>query len=99
MQPQPSAVLIVTDYELQQRLVVALEASTKLLELATEQMGNMRLYEDDAATYMGVEPKTMYHYRLRGLAYEKVGRIISYRRKDLDAWRLSGRVRKESSIS
>lgn len=78
------------------RLMLTLDANTKALQDATEQLGNARYYEADAATYLGVEKKTMYHYRLRGLAFEKVGRIISYRRKDLDAWRESGAVRRES---
>lgn len=73
---------------------IALEANTLALALATEQLGNVLLYERDAAGYLGVEAKTMYHYRQRGLSHQKVGRIISYRRADLDAWRQAGQVRK-----
>ncbi|QHW01316.1 helix-turn-helix domain-containing protein [Spirosoma endbachense] len=82
-----------TDYTLQQRLVEALEASNALLEAATEQLGNARFYEEDAAKYLGVEKHTLYRYRQQGLIYEKVGKIISYRRKDLDAWRNAGKTK------
>ena len=70
-----------------------LEANTKALDAAYEQLGNTRMYENDAAKYLGVLSPTMYHYRLKGLPYEKVGRVVSYRRKDLDEWRSAGRVR------
>lgn len=76
------------------RVQTQLEANTKALDAAYEQLGNTRMYEDDAAKYLGVLPATLYHYRLKGLPYEKVGRIVSYRRKDLDEWRTAGRVRK-----
>lgn len=72
---------------------VQLEANTKALNFANEQLANTRYYEVDAAKYLGVEPGTMYHYRLKGLPYEKVGRVVSYFKKDLDAWRAAGRVR------
>ncbi|MBD2753825.1 helix-turn-helix domain-containing protein [Spirosoma validum] len=74
------------------RIEALMDANTKALNQATEQLGNTRYYEADAAKYLGVEQKTMYHYRQRGLPYEKVGRIISYLRKDLDAWRSAGKV-------
>ena len=75
------------------QICVQLEANTKALDAANEQLGNTRMYEIDAAKYLSVEASTMYKYRLRGLPYEKVGRIISYQRKDLDDWRSAGRVR------
>lgn len=74
------------------RLEVQLEANTKALNEAHEQIGNTRLYERDAAKYLNVELKTMYNYRQRGLPYEKVGRIVSYFRRDLDVWRSAGKV-------
>ena len=80
------------------RLEATLDANTKALQEVMEQLGNTRLYEKDAAKYLHVESKTMYSYRQRGLNYEKVGRIISYRRKDLDDWRAAGKTRKVDAI-
>ena len=80
------------------RLEAQLEANTKALNDALEQLGNTRLYEREAAKYLNVEVKTLYGYRQRGLNYEKVGRIISYLRKDLDDWRARGKTKKVNAI-
>ncbi|WP_460972656.1 helix-turn-helix domain-containing protein [Spirosoma migulaei] len=74
------------------RLEAQLEANTRALTDAREQLDNVEIYEREACAYLNVEPKTMYNYRQRGLNYKKVGRIISYTRKDLDKWRNAGKV-------
>ncbi|MBD2700770.1 helix-turn-helix domain-containing protein [Spirosoma sp. BT702] len=85
--------VVVTDHVLLTRLADTLERTEKALTEATDQLSNSRLYEEDAAKLLGVEKRTMLQYRRRGLPYEKVGNIISYRRKDLDAWRSAGRTK------
>ena len=80
------------------RLNAQMEANSNVLQEVMEQLGNTRLYEKDAAKYLHVNPQTMYSYRQRGLNYEKVGRIISYRRKDLDDWRTAGKTRKVDAM-
>lgn len=75
---------------------VQLAENSKLLAIANEQLGNTRMYEQDAARYLNVEPCTMYQYRLKGLPFEKIGRVVSYFRKDLDAWRAAGQLRNRS---
>ncbi|MVM33638.1 helix-turn-helix domain-containing protein [Spirosoma sp. HMF4905] len=74
------------------RISAQLDASNKALSEVRDILDNVDIYERDAAKYLGVQPKTMYHYRERGLEHIKVGRIISYKRKDLDAWRAAGKV-------
>ncbi len=75
-----------------QRIEVALKANEKIILQMQEELTNCRLFEQEAAQYLHVHRDTLYRYRLAGLPYEKVGRIISYRRKDLDEWRERGRT-------
>jgi hypothetical protein len=78
--------------ELLIRLEAQLDANTKALGEARALLDNVEVYEPDAALYLNVGIKTMYHYRQKGLAHKKVGRVISYLRKDLDNWRSAGKV-------
>lgn len=47
------------------------------------------LSNDQAAGYLGVTPGTLEVWRCTGryqIAFIKVGRLVKYRREDLDAW-------------
>lgn len=47
------------------------------------------LTNDEAATYIGVTPRTLEVWRCKGrypIAYVKVGRLVKYRRAALDAF-------------
>lgn len=46
------------------------------------------LTPDQAASILAVQTKTLSHWRYtgEGPAYTKVGRLVRYRRADLDAW-------------
>lgn len=44
---------------------------------------------EEAAEFIGVKPQTLAVWRMSGkysLPYTKVGKLIRYRRKDLEAW-------------
>jgi len=47
------------------------------------------LTDDEAACLLGVQPSTLARWRMRGwpnVPYVRMGRIIRYRRGDVDAW-------------
>lgn len=61
-------------------------------------MADPKLTEPEAAQYIGVAPATLTQWRCTGrydLPFLKIGRLIRYRRSDLDAW-LESRVRRHS---
>jgi hypothetical protein len=58
-------------------------------------MHNVRLYKEiDAATYLGLAPKTLSRWRWagRGPSYTSLGSAIRYSIQDLDAFIANGRV-------
>ncbi len=58
------------------------------------------LNEDEAAELIGVRPQTLALWRSLGrygLAYIKVGRLVRYRRCDIDRWLESRLVGAEAS--
>ena len=52
----------------------------------------------EAAAYVGLSPRTFERYRVTGEGppYLKVGRLVFYRRTDLDAW-LENKIRRSTS--
>lgn len=56
------------------------------------------LSERQSAEYLGVVPKTMQAWRVRGggPTYLKIGRLVKYTQHDLDKW-LEGRRRESTS--
>lgn len=70
-------------------------ALTRLRENPTPLIEPEWLSTESAAAYLNMPHRTLEDYRLRGIgpAYSKVGqRYVRYRRRDLDAWLLAGRV-------
>ncbi len=51
---------------------------------------NDRMTTDEAAAYLGVSPHTLYQWRAsrrRGSPqYYRLGRLVRYRKSDLDVW-------------
>lgn len=61
--------------------------STALAEILTPQSD--LLSNEQAAEYLGVTPGTLEVWRCNGryeLPFIKVGRLVKYRRRDLEAW-------------
>jgi excisionase family DNA binding protein len=57
------------------------------------------LNQDEAAAYLGVQPSTLEVWRCTKrypLPYVKVGRLVRYRREDLDAWLRSQTIGREA---
>ncbi|GAB3959072.1 hypothetical protein GCM10028805_54480 [Spirosoma harenae] len=80
------------------RLSVQLEANSKALQAANELLDNQRYDEAQAAKFLGVKPKTMYHYRQGGwISYEKVGRRVTYLLKDLNDFKAKGRIERRNN--
>jgi excisionase family DNA binding protein len=52
-----------------------------------EKMGELLTTEETAA-YLGVKPQSLAIWRLRGenLPFVKVGRLVRYRRSDVEKW-------------
>ena len=53
------------------------------------------LNTEQAADYIGTQPQTLENWRCNkryGLPYLKIGRLVRYRRADLDAWLSDRRV-------
>ena len=58
------------------------------------------LDNDPAADYLGVKPHTLEIWRASGryrIPFVKVGRLVKYRRADLDAWLQSRTVNAEAA--
>lgn len=58
------------------------------------------LANDPAAEYLGVKPHTLEIWRASGryrIPFVKVGRLVKYRRADLDAWLQSRTVNAEAA--
>ena len=49
---------------------------------------------DDLSFYLGIKPKTLYA-RVKEIPHYKVGRLIRFKREDVDAWMEKHRVAKE----
>jgi excisionase family DNA binding protein len=49
---------------------------------------------NDLSTYLGIKPKTLYA-RIKEIPHYKVGRLIRFRKEDVDAWMEKHRVAKE----
>ena len=48
---------------------------------------------NDLSTYLGIKPKTLYA-RIKEIPHYKVGRLIRFRKEDVDAWMEQHRVAK-----
>ncbi len=65
----------------------------------TAPLANPLLTPEQAAEYLGVQPQTLNLWRCTGrysLPFIKCGRLVKYRRADLDAW-LTSRTQTSSS--
>jgi excisionase family DNA binding protein len=49
------------------------------------------------SAYLGIKPKTLYA-RIREIPHYKVGRLIRFRKEDVDAWMEQHRVAKEDTV-
>ena len=49
------------------------------------------------STYLGIKPKTLYA-RIKEIPHYKVGRLIRFRKEDVDAWMEKHRVAKEEKV-
>jgi len=49
---------------------------------------------DDLSDYLGIKPKTLYA-RVKEIPHYKVGRLIRFKREDIDTWMERHRVAKE----
>lgn len=61
--------------------------------LLPDPLGSL-LNTEQAAEYIGTQPQTLENWRCNkryGLPYLKIGRLVRYRRVDLDTW-MSGRL-------
>ena len=48
---------------------------------------------EEIAAYLGVKKDTVYKWvRLRGMPAHKVGRLVKFRREEVDKWVLSGKA-------
>lgn len=59
------------------------------------------LANDHAAEYLGVKPHTLEIWRASGryrIPFVKVGRLVKYRRADLDAWLQSRTINAEAAL-
>jgi len=60
-------------------------------------MDSRYLSIDDLSTYLGIKPKTLYA-RVKEIPHYKVGRLIRFKRADVDAWMEKHRVVKEEKV-
>ena len=58
---------------------------------------NSYLTIDDLSVYLGIKPKTLYA-RTNEIPHYKVGRLIRFKREDVDAWMEKHRVAKEKQV-
>jgi excisionase family DNA binding protein len=58
---------------------------------------NEYLTIDDLSAYLGIKPKTIYA-RVKEIPHYKVGRLIRFKREDVDAWMEKHRVVKEEKV-
>lgn len=58
--------------------------------METEAHGNF-LTIQDAATYLSIKPKTLYA-RIKEIPHYKIGRLVRFRKDEIDAWMLKHRV-------
>ena len=48
---------------------------------------------EEIAAYLGVKRDTVYKWkRLKGMPHHKVGRLVKFRREEVDKWVLSGKA-------
>ncbi len=64
--------------------------------METEAHGNF-LTIQDAATYLNIKPKTLYA-RIDEIPHYKVGRLVRFRKDDIDTWMEKHRVGKENKV-
>jgi len=72
-----------------------MNAKTALAPILKHQSTNPLLTPSEAATYIGVSKNTLSVWRCVGryaIPFIKVGRLVRYRRSDLEAW-LESRTR------
>ena len=55
---------------------------------------NSYLTIDDLSVYLGIKPKTLYA-RVKEIPHYKVGRLIRFKREDVDAWMEKHKVTQE----
>jgi len=49
------------------------------------------------STYLGIKPKTLYA-RVKEIPHYKIGRLIRFRKEDIDAWMEKHRVAKDEKV-
>ena len=53
---------------------------------------------EEIAAYLGVKKDTVYKWvRLRGMPAHKVGRLVKFRREEVDEWVRSGKAGRRST--
>lgn len=78
------------------------ENTTNANEATRKDEGDVRLNNADAALYLGIDPGTLSIWRHTNryvIPYIKVGRLVRYRVRDLDAFLAARTVSSESSQS
>ncbi|MFZ4396977.1 MAG: helix-turn-helix domain-containing protein [Kiritimatiellia bacterium] len=56
-------------------------------------MDDRWLSVEEIAPYLGVKPDTVYKWlRLKGMPHHKVGRLVKFRKEEIDRWVKSGRA-------